>query len=320
MNATIEFKDLHRTYGDRAVLQGLEFFVMPGEVYALLGRNGAGKTTALRILLGFLDAMRGEAKVLGVEGRKLGPDERERIGLITEGQKLYDYRSVGDTLLFEQGTRRRFDIKYVDMLLSRLEISKDQTVSKLSRGQRSQLALALALAGHPDVLVFDDPAMGLDVVARRNLMDAMIDLLSESGSSVLFSSHILPDVERVADRVGVLHGGRLVLDADMDAIRGRFERRFLRRPPHGSAIHRPTGDSIVAWNERSDGVEVCLLDPSREFLAQLERDGARLSSPEPTGLEDLFIHLTTRDSDPGDLRPGNAGIQKTELESDEVVA
>jgi ABC-2 type transport system ATP-binding protein len=289
----LEFRDVHRSFSGAPVLGGLTLAVRPGEIFALLGRNGAGKTTAMRILLGFLEPHGGSSSILGRDSLHLTPEDRGRIGLVTEGHKLYGWMRVRDVLAFEAGTRARFDRAYAEHHLKRLAIPADRRVRQLSRGQRATLALLVAVGGRPEVLVMDDPAMGLDPVMRREFLDAMIELLGEEGRAVLFSSHILTDVERIADRVGILHGGALIVDATLDDLKRRVQRRFARLDGPGAASSAFDDLAcVLRARPRRDGVELLLLDLDPEAELTLRARSSALSPPAVPTLEELFIDLT----------------------------
>src|SRR5438552_7259484 len=146
-HAAIAFEDVHRHFGDRPILRGLSLRVRPGQVHALLGRNGSGKTTAMRILLGFLAPHAGRTTILGVDSRQLDPDQRGRIGYVGEEHRLYWHMRTADVLAFEAATRPRFDRALADQALRRCQLDPSARVVRLSRGQRAQLALIVALAG-----------------------------------------------------------------------------------------------------------------------------------------------------------------------------
>src|SRR5688572_16862902 len=177
MSSVVTFDRVQRWFGPHVVLKGLTFRVEPGQVYALLGRNAAGKTTALRILLGFLQPHAGSVTVLGQDSGALTPDVRGRIGYVGEDHRLYPTMTVASAIAFEAETRPRFRRAFADKALQRCGLRPAQRIPKLSRGQRAQLSLILAVAGNPELLVCDDPALGLDVVMRREFLDALIDLL-----------------------------------------------------------------------------------------------------------------------------------------------
>lgn len=290
----VEFTGVQRWFGSEVVLRGLDLRIGRGQVYALLGRNGTGKSTALRILLGFLQPHRGRSAVFGVDSTRLSPRERARIGYVGEEHRLYPTMTVGAAVAFERGTRPGFRADFVARALQRTAIRTSQPIVKLSRGQRATLCLILAVASQPDLLVCDDPALGLDVVMRREFLDALIDLLADTGCTVLFSSHFLTDVERIADHVGFLHDGALVVDAPLAQLRARVVRATWA-PRAGAPL--PTGPHVLRVQPRIGGHELLLLDAPVELLAGLARDG-ELSGPVAPGLEDLFVALLGPD------RPG----------------
>jgi ABC-2 type transport system ATP-binding protein len=287
MDAAIRFDDLQRSFGSQDVLTGLSFSVRPGEVYALLGRNGAGKTTAIRLLLGFLQPDGGRSEVLGADSRHLPPALRDRIGYVGEGPALYGWMRVADVLAFEHGTRSRFDLDRARRMVDRLALPGDRRVDALSRGSRAQLALAVAVAARPDALILDDPAAGLDAVVRRELLETLIDAIGEQGCAVLLCSHALPDVERVADRIGLLSGGRLLVDATVDDLKRRVERRRART----AAAVAPQVPGLLAARPVGQGFELTLLDHDRERQAALAGAVESLSPPETPSLEELFLEL-----------------------------
>jgi ABC-2 type transport system ATP-binding protein len=291
----IELVNVHRRFGDKEVLRGLDLAVRPGEIHALLGRNGCGKTTALRILLGFLPPHHGRASILGKDSARLGPEDRGRIGYVSEDHRLPLGARVGELIAFEAATRPRFRADEARAAAKRCGLPERQRIFRLSRGQRAQVALILAVASDPAVLVCDDPALGLDAVMRRELLDVMIELLAEKGFAVLFSSHFLTDVERIADRVSVLAEGRLIASAPLYELKQRLQKRLF--VPRADAQGPPKLPSVLRARKQRGGFELLLLDADAAAEAQLAAQG-RLS-PEvlrPT-LEELFIDLTRRDAD-----------------------
>ena len=312
MSAIVRFEDVYRHFGDREVLRGLSFRVEPGEIYALLGRNGAGKTTALRILLGFLEPHAGRATVLGSKSADMPASLRSRIGYVSEGHRLYGTMRIRDCVAFEAGTRPGFRRSFVEHALKRCALSPDQRVLRLSRGQRAQVSLILSVAEEPELLVFDDPAMGLDVVMRREFLDAMIDVLSGEGTSVLFSSHILPDVERIADRVGILHDGCILLDATLDEVKTRFSKRHWI--PASEQVSPRELPAVVRARRRREGYDLLLLDANGDAEARLRTDGARLGPPLRLSLEELFLDLI------GPERPGLLSEPVRELQQNMEVS
>jgi ABC-2 type transport system ATP-binding protein len=294
--AAITFEGVARRYGDKVVLRDLSLQVRPGEIHALLGRNGCGKTTALRILLGFLEPHAGRSQVLGVDSLALGVNERGRIGYVSEDHRLYRWLRVADVLAFEAGTRPRFDRGFADSAVGRCGLPPRLRVGQLSRGQRAQLALIIAVASRPEVLVLDDPALGLDLVMRRELLEVMIDLLADRGLAVLFSSHFLDDVERVADRISILHQGSLIVDAPADELKRRVSRRTWTPPPSAPGAAPPPVPALVRSERKRVGYAITLRDCDAETETALCQGGATLGPPSALSLEDLFLALTREET------------------------
>jgi ABC-2 type transport system ATP-binding protein len=300
MSPAIEFDDVYRRFNTQEVLRGLSFQVQEGQIFALLGRNGTGKTTALRILMGSLHAHRGETRVLGKPSQSFSAADRENIGYVTEGHQLLKELSIKQTLTFEDGTRSKFDRKFAEDALGRCGLELKKQVYQLSRGQRAQLALILTVAGNPRILILDDPALGLDTVMRHEFLDAMIDFLSGRNTTVLFSSHILTDVERIADRIGIVQHGRLFVDATLDDIK-QSVRIAHWIGSNGQSPPRVLG--LLHQKPIRSGFELTLLNPTPQTMAQLAAGNAQVSEPEAPSLEDLFLNLTVSQDSSGLLSP-----------------
>ena len=203
---------LTRYFGKRCVVSDLDMKIVPGQVTALMGLNGAGKTTTIRIIMGLLRPTRGRCEVLGEDSSELTPETRMRIGYLVEGHFLYRNQRVRDCASFQRAGYSRWDNALFDQIVSHFGIRPSNKIGDLSRGQRAGVALGLVLAPDPELLVLDDPALGLDPVSRRALNETLIEFASSGQRTVLLSTHLLDDVERVADRVMVLVGGRLKVE------------------------------------------------------------------------------------------------------------
>lgn len=286
----IAFERLTHYYGATKALDSLTLEVPDACVFALLGRNGAGKTTAIKCLLGFLPPTRGSARILGHDAAALPPGARGRIGYVAEGQRLVSWMRVRELVAYQRASFPSFDNDLCASHLKRLGLPEKRRVFQLSRGMRAQLALALALAQRPEVLVLDDPAMGLDAVVRREFLDVMIDLIAEEGRTVLFSSHILTDVERVADRVAILDRGVLRVNAPLDEVKRRVRRYHARFD--GEAPEPPQIKGLLRAKRRRNELVLTVVDGEESVEPLCKGLGARAFEPEPLGLEDLFIDYT----------------------------
>jgi ABC-2 type transport system ATP-binding protein len=217
--AAIAIEGLSKRFGNRMAVDGLTFEVPVGSVCGFLGRNGAGKSTAIRMMMNLLDPTAGRATLLGLDSRRDHTALMERVGYVSESPVLYGWMKVRQLIRFTAGFYRRWNQARVDSLLDQFAIDREQKVRHLSRGTQAQLALALALGGDPELLILDEPATGLDVVVRRNFLESIIQVIQQEGRTVLFSSHLLHEVERVADQVIIIDNGRLVKSGSVDDLK-----------------------------------------------------------------------------------------------------
>lgn len=240
MNPVIQTERLTRYFGRRSVVRDLNLSVPPGQVTALLGLNGAGKTTTIRMIMGLLRPTRGLCRVLNRDSSDLNPDDRMRIGYMVEGHFLYAGMRVSECARFQRAGYSRWDNALFDQIVRHFGLSPSDRIGQLSRGQRAGVSLALVLAPDPEVLILDDPALGLDPVSRRALNETLVEFAASGQRSVLLSSHLLDDVERIADRVMLMVDGRLQVDTTLDDFRSRITGFALEtdivNPDHIAAI------------------------------------------------------------------------------------
>jgi ABC-2 type transport system ATP-binding protein len=203
-DAVIEARGLTRFFGRKCAVDGLSFRVPRGSVFAFVGRNGAGKTTTIRLLLGLLRPTRGSSSLLGHDSAELPPEARARVGYMAEGHPVYAWMRVGQYAAFQRGFYPRWNQDTFGAVIDYFAVGPRARAGELSHGQRAGLHLAMTLAIEPEVLLLDDPATGLDPAARRSLLEAMIYFTRSRERTIFFSSHLLDDVERVADHVAVL--------------------------------------------------------------------------------------------------------------------
>jgi ABC-2 type transport system ATP-binding protein len=220
MNApAIAVEGLSKRFGSRLAVDNLTFQVPEGGVCGFLGRNGAGKSTAIRVMMNLLDPTAGKVTLLGLDSRRDHTELMSRIGYVSESPVLYEWMKVKELLRFTARFSPHWNHRRVDELLDRFAIGREQKVEHLSRGTLAQLALTLALGGDPELLILDEPATGLDVLVRRDFLESIIQLIQEEGRTVLFSSHLLHEVERVADQVVIIDGGRLVQSGSVEELK-----------------------------------------------------------------------------------------------------
>jgi ABC-2 type transport system ATP-binding protein len=291
-------RDLRKTYGDIRAVDGVSFHVEHGEVYALLGHNGAGKSTTVEILEGHRKRTAGEVTVLGHDPGTAGSDFRDRIGIVLQASGVEHELTVAeavDTYSACYSKRRA-----VDELVGLVGLTeqRDRRVGHLSGGQRRRLDLAMGLAGRPDLLFLDEPTTGFDPAARRHAWELIGELRTE-GTTVLLTTHYLEEAEHLADRVGVLSAGRLVAEGTPEELIGRTGTTVIRfELPDGAA-----SDELPV-PVRADGraIELTTTDPTGDLHALtgwaldrgVEMRGLSVSRP---SLEDVFLGLASESAE-----------------------
>jgi ABC-2 type transport system ATP-binding protein len=220
MTGVLAIRDLKKNYRKVSVLNGLNLEVAEGSVFGLIGPNGAGKTTTIKILMNLIQSTSGEAQVLGVNSRKLGPDDFARIGYVSENQILPDWMTVEYFLKYLKPFYRTWDDARVVELVDQLKLPLDRRLKNLSRGMLMKASLISSLAYHPKLLVLDEPFSGLDPMMREDFIQGLIDTAGET--TILISSHDLADIESFASHIGYLDGGRLQFSEEMASLTERF--------------------------------------------------------------------------------------------------
>ncbi len=284
----IETHGLTRYFGQRCIVDTLDLTVPRGSLFGFLGRNGAGKSTTIRMLLGLLPPTRGESSVLGFDSQALTPEARARIGYLAEGHHVYGWMSTADCGRFQSAFYPRWNDKIFQSVLAHFGLKPSAKAGDLSRGERAGLCLALTLAPQPELLILDDPALGLDPVARRSLLQSMIYLTRNADQTVFFSSHLLSDVERVADRIAVLDGSTLRADCSLETFRDRVRQFVLSFP--GPPPPLPPLPGLLQVFRAGNEVTVTLADAGDgETERRLAALGAERIDRVPLGLEDAFV-------------------------------
>jgi len=245
----ISITDLHFAYGRHKILDGVNLDVPQGSVFGFLGRNGAGKTTAIQLLLGLLAPQSGRCSVGGHDPQTDAVAVRRAVGYVAEDQRMYDWMRVEQILKWTSSFYPTWDHAYAQQLLRQFDLPPKGKIKTLSKGQNTRLALLLALAHRPRIVILDDPTLGLDPIARKEFLRSVITLLQAQGTTVFFSSHLLYEIEPVADWVAILDRGRIVKAAPTDELRDTI-RRFVLRPKASMDLSKIPGVLDVA---RQDG-------------------------------------------------------------------
>ncbi len=281
---------LTRSYHGRRVVDNLSLRVAEGTVYGLLGRNGAGKSTTLKMLAGMVHPDHGRIELLGEDIATLGPQTRRQIAYLAEGHPLYDWMTVGQAVDFTLSFYPEADRRLVEQVLDHFGLARRVKIGRLSKGQRAQVSLTLAIAPDPRLLILDDPTLGLDTNVRRDFLESMIQLIQRRGRTILFSSHVLGDVERVASRIGILVDGVLRVDCPVEHFKRAVRKvvaEFGRQPPPLPPVEGLIGD----WQVGTRRELVFVGYGPRQRAAVEALSPARVEVVE-LNLEDAFIEYT----------------------------
>lgn len=289
----IQTNALTKHYGSLAALDRVNMHVERGSIYGFLGRNGAGKTTTIRILAGLAPATGGSAHVLGLECGRDNIAILQRTGFVID-KMLLPYMTGRQLLRFNQGFFPAESRNVSNMLAERyaeaLEIPMDRKFKTLSHGNKTKLCLLLALAQDPEVLILDEPTSSLDPVVTDQLLHFLVQDFANHGRTVLISSHHLSEVEKIADWVGIIDQGHLLLEARLDDIRERYRRIRV------AGENLPTSSAEVLTCRASEGItEYVLCAGEEQFLAALRNNGANILEVLPMNLSEIFIELVGKE-------------------------
>jgi ABC-2 type transport system ATP-binding protein len=285
----IETKNLKKIYGEKAAVDGIDLAVERGSIHGFLGRNGSGKTTTIKMLLGLTYPTSGEARVFGLrpDDRKEGVRIRERIGFVSEDKGLYDQVKVGQMISFTRSFFPNWDRKMEERLIELFELPLKQSIKKLSKGTRTKLALLLALPRRADLLVLDEPTEGLDPAITEDVLQMLVGVAAE-GATIFFSSHQLSEVEQIADHISILESGRIVVEGGLDELKENYRRIHIvfeeKAPEHalaeaGGAQIRRDARSLTLFADRN--VEA--------IVDQAYLSNAVSVEVEPVTLKEIFL-------------------------------
>lgn len=282
-DSAVSIQNLRKAFGARVVLHDVSLEIPAGQTFALLGRNGAGKTTMIRTLLGLLPPDAGRIRVAGCDPATEPLALRRRVGYLAEDQAMYGWMTAIELCRFLAPFYHDWSDKLADQYLDRFEIPCHVRIDHLSKGQNVKLGLVLALAHAPQVVVLDDPALGLDSVSRKEFNRDLVEHLQAEGRTVIYSSHLLDEVEAVADVVGILDHGRIVRQGTTETLQEDVQRIVL---PRDVVQQRPAPVGLLDVQRQGEQIEI-VVDGAPRFAEELAASGHAI---EPRGmtLDDIF--------------------------------
>lgn len=287
--SVIDIQGLTKRFGATEVLRGVDWQIPKGSVVGLVGTNGAGKSTLIKCLLGLLKPTTGHIRILGEDPWTLSAAAKERLGYVPQTVQLYPWMTVDQITRYVGAFYQNWDAAWVATLIDRWQLPRNHRVGPLSQGQLQKLALVLAIGHRPDLLILDEPVASLDPVARREFLRSLLELTGDNQHTVLFSTHITSDLERVASHVAMLRDGRIAMFDELDVMKDRVKRLRVSAANELPTTFTVRGALRTLVEGRNAMVAVADLDDKLvgELQAAWEADVA----VEDLNLEDIFLEL-----------------------------
>lgn len=288
-DTTIEASNLSKAFGDKQVLQGMSFGVTPGDVVGVLGKNGAGKTTLLELMLGFTAPTSGAVRVFGHESYSLPGSLKARVGFVPQQDELLDQLNVADQLRVIASFYPRWDSALISRLCGEWGMNLNARIKSMSVGERQKLSILLAFGHQPDLLILDEPVASLDPIARRQFLEQLLTISADGQRAIVFSSHIVSDIERLANRIWILKDGKLDWQGDLDSLKESIVRLHIR----GSGTELPDLAIPGLLHLRKEGAfaTAVVRDWSPATQEALEKSASVQVEVEALALEEIFLEL-----------------------------
>lgn len=290
----IRTHDLTKQYGQTVAVNRLNLEVKKGSITALVGPNGAGKSTTIKMLLGLASPTSGWAEVLGYDPGREPVKVRSRVGFVPESESLYGYMTADDLFRFCSQLHDRWDASLVDEYVERFGLPRNKRIKDFSKGMKAQLTLITALAHHPELLILDEPFNGLDPIVTRHFLEAVLDEVSRRGQTVVIATHLLFQMERVADTVCLMDRGKLIMSRSMDEIKLNEKKvriAFQVDPPE----HLFTLPGVVQVERQGRRCVFHVGDRLDEVIAELRKVPHFALEVVGLNLEDVFMEYTRND-------------------------
>ena len=290
----VEVAGVSRTFGAKLALNQVSLRVPRGRVFGLVGANGAGKTTLIKHLLGRLKAESGSVRVFGFDPVADPVAVLSRIGYLSENRDLPAWMRVDELLRYTEAFYPKWDRVYAEELREQFGLDPRAKIKNLSRGENAKAGLLLALAFRPELLLLDEPSSGLDPVVRRDILEAIIRTVAEEGRTVLFSSHLLEEVDRVADELAVMFDGRVVLAGELDLVKANHHRLVFRFEAAPASAPQLAGVLSLTGGGR-EWTAICN-GKREEAVAAAARIGGRVVAEGAPSLDEIFVALAGTNS------------------------
>jgi len=283
----IKINNLNKSYKKEQVLKELNWQVNQGDIVGLLGKNGAGKSTLLKSLLNIEEIDSGEITLFGEKHQHLTAQIKGRIGYVPQENDEISWLSISDLIKFRKQFYHQWSDEKVAELIERWDINTKKTIAELSPGQVQRVLIILALAPMPELIVFDEPAAALDPAARREFLKEIVSLASDENITIVFSTHIVSDLERVANKVAILEQGKICYFDDLDTTKENVVQLTIRQTDEND-IDVP---NVLRCRKYQQGQNCVVSKLDQNWLVEMRNKGVEITVT-PMGLEDIFLELT----------------------------
>ena len=291
METVIETYGLTRTYRGKEAVRHLDLKLSAGHIHAFLGRNGAGKTTTIKMLTGLIRPTSGSSILLGQDSQKLCPKHWQKIGYVSENQELYEWMTGAELMAFTAAFYPTWDKEFEKYLVTKLTLPLHRKISACSRGEKVKLALLLAMAFRPRLLILDEPFAGLDPLVRSEFLDSLLEITTQNDWSVFFSTHDIDDVEKLADGIVMIDEGQLQICESLDSLQERFRRIDIV----GAADPKAADPYLLDYKHEGNRSQFVhpAFDEHAEAALHASHPSARISVS-PMSLKEIFLTLARK--------------------------
>ena len=296
----IHVSSLTRRFGQKTALSSVSLSVARGQVHGLVGANGAGKTTLIKHVLGLLRAESGSVQVFGKDPVGEPVDVLSRVGYLSEENDLPGWMRVDELIRYSRSFYPSWDDAYAEELREMFGLDLAAKVGSLSKGQKARAGLVIALSYRPELLVLDEPSSGLDPIVRRDILAAVIRTIADEGRTVLFSSHLLDEVEQVADHVTMITSGRIVLDGPLDTIQESHRLVTVRFPEPRN--RPPSVSGVLRWDGRGREWHAVVRGDDEETETAIANSTGQVIDKRAASLDEVFVaHAGARAAETDDF-------------------
>ena len=285
--AIIDIKNLTREFGSKRALDDVTMTVQRGTVMGLVGENGAGKTTLIKHILGLLKAQQGTVSVFGMDPVSNPEGVLSKIGYLSEEGDLPTWMRVHELMSYSAAFYPTWDNEYAMQLLNEFKLDPSAKLNKMSKGQRSRAGLLVAMAYRPQLLVLDEPSSGLDPIVRKDILGAIIRMIADDGRTVLFSSHLLSEVERVADQISMVKNGKILISDSLEDVKASHHRATLLfdQPQN----ERPNIEGSLTWSGGGREWQGTFRSDKATLEKAAQLLGAKIVERGSLSLEEIFV-------------------------------